>query len=76
MPIKDGVIAYEFINEFLNLMKTEKDNNDEAFRKKSEWLKKEDLKLYNYSMIAFLDAKKRQISNNRQRTAILHCRNN
>ena len=57
MPIKDGVIAYEFINEFLNLMKTGKDNNDEAFRKQSEWLKKEDPKLYNYSMIAFLDSK-------------------
>ncbi|MFZ3077572.1 MAG: hypothetical protein WA139_03900 [Candidatus Aenigmatarchaeota archaeon] len=58
MPIKDRVIAYDFLNEFLDLMKTGKDNNDETFRKKSEWLKKEDTKFYNYIMIAFLDAKK------------------
>jgi len=42
----------------LDLMKTGKNNNDEAFRKKSEWLKKKDTKFYNYIMVAFLDAKK------------------
>lgn len=55
MPIKDGVIAYDFLKEFLKLMNGK--DNDKTFKKKSEWLEKEDSKLYNYSKIAFLDAK-------------------
>ncbi len=57
MPIKDRIFVYDFLKESLELMKTGKDNSDETFRKQSEWLKKEDEKLYNYSKIAFLDAK-------------------
>ncbi len=57
MPVKDRVIAYEFLKEFLELMKTGKDNNDEDFRKKSEWLEKEDKKLYSICVFGYSGAK-------------------
>ncbi len=57
MPVKDRVIAYYFLKEFLELMKAGKNNNDEAFRKKSEWLKKEDGKLYSICVFGYSAAK-------------------